>query len=141
MLFRMHHVATATATAFAAAAVIAAAGWAYETYSPEPSNPSISANSESSVAVSSSPLATPDAAAVARLVKALGQIDLELRYGSPELKALDVCYDISHGASEGKVHDNARSYFSQGGSIPLNDDQGIRIVAVVQENICPYTRK
>ncbi|MFJ3793310.1 hypothetical protein [Kitasatospora sp. NPDC090091] len=79
----------------------------------------------------------PDPETLSRLTSTLRQIYPELGDHSTGIKAQHVCVEIQKGSDERTVMGTALSSFAGDGSFALSDDQVARIVAALQETVCP----
>ncbi|MFC5663110.1 hypothetical protein ACFP3U_08955 [Kitasatospora misakiensis] len=134
MSSRARQAAVAAVLTVAAAATIALAGQFYDGLDRNRQDGQDGSTQTKNPADTTWP--SPAPTAVAGLIAALGEINPELRYGSPELKAMLICRDIKHGDSDERVTSHALEIFSGGGSFSLTNDQGAHIVSAVRENIC-----
>ncbi|MFF7459590.1 hypothetical protein [Kitasatospora sp. NPDC008115] len=135
MSSRMHQAVVASALTVATTAVIFLAGWLYESRSQSDWGVDTGAT-QAATSPATTAWPTPDPTAVAGLVTSLGAINPELRYGSPELKAMLVCRDIRRGDDAKRVVEKALEIFGGDGSFPLSHDDGQRIVAAVRKHVC-----
>ncbi|MFI9327102.1 hypothetical protein ACIGZJ_06070 [Kitasatospora sp. NPDC052868] len=134
---RIYQIVVALTTALATVAVISLAAWFYDQRGMESPEESPNTNRAPSPTRSATPWPPPDAAAVSRLTTALAEIDPELGYGIPGIRAQKVCTEINGGSDEASILRYAMSVFAGDGSFTISKEQGGRIVAAVHEIICP----
>ncbi|MGV9265938.1 hypothetical protein ACWDRR_14910 [Kitasatospora sp. NPDC003701] len=130
---RLHQTVVALAVTVAATGVLSGASYIYDF--------GADAEPETAPRVTSAPESppwpAPDAATLARLIAALGEIYPELRDGSPGMSAQKICTDIRRGADEKSLLRSTGQAFAGDGSYFLDDGQVVRILAAVRENVCP----